>query len=204
MLIQFLEQDIYHFLIPEFSVSKGELVVVQIPDGAFFNPIAMELIARLTGEVINGKVKLNSKFTYVRPFRDTGLRRIFFPTTVDAYIKKCGNKANPVYNQIYQLPGVRPETQMKNLSGNVERELSVYIALSNINPIIFHLRGVGPVEGQKIYALVKKHVDAGGAAILIDHLEEFMNDCRCFVKARYLKDETPPYQQVEAAMKKYR
>ena len=58
MLLQFHQQTVDNFLIPSFTVTKGEIVIVQLPNGPFFRPVELKLIDIITGKTVSDKVEI--------------------------------------------------------------------------------------------------------------------------------------------------
>jgi hypothetical protein len=186
MILQFSEQIINNLLVPSFSLAKGEIVIIQIPEGALFYPLKQQIVEVLTGKVVNDSIEIVSPLKFVADFKESYFRYRFFPTTIDSLHNKNANRANPVYKNIYRTEGLTHQTKLKKVDNTLRRLISLYTTLSWTNNIVFDLTGIGPQGGQDIYRIVKAMVNSGGAAILIDHCDEFQNDCTMFIKARYL------------------
>src|ERR1044072_2061766 len=101
MLVKFLEQTIDNFLIPSFTLTKGEIVIIQLPNGHLFYPLSSAMIDIFTGKAINDKVEITSPFKYAEHFKENAFRRRFSPMTIGKYHDKYANKANPIYKKIY-------------------------------------------------------------------------------------------------------
>jgi hypothetical protein len=187
-LLQFDEQVVNDFLIPSFTISQGEIVIIKLPNGPFFYPVTVALSNILTQQVFNDHVKFTSAFKYVEHLKESRFRQRFFPISVGSYHKKYANPANPIYKKIYETSWITPKTKVKTLAGNPRKWLSLYTTLSWNNNIVFDLVAVDPQGGRDIYAFVKTMVNSGGAAILIDHFFEFKNDCTTFIEAEYIGD----------------
>lgn len=186
MLLKFLEQTIDNFRIPSFTLTKGQIVIIQLPNGPFFYPPSSAMIDILTGKAINDKVEISSPFKYAEHFKENEIRRKFFPMTVAKYHDKYANKVNPIYKQIYEIPWITPKMKAQSLAGTPRRQLCVYTTLSWTNNIIFDLVGVDLKGGQDIYKFVSTMVNFGGAAILLDNNDEFKHDCTTFMQATSL------------------
>jgi len=185
MLIQFDEQIINDVFIPSFTISRGEIVIIQLP-GKYFHPTNLALAKILTGEEGDEHVNTTSPFKYVEHFKESKFREYFLPTNIDSYHNKHANKLNPIYKKIYETPWLKSQIKVNTLAGYMRKCLALYTTLSWTNNIIFDLVGVDPQGGQEIYKFVKKVVQYGGAAILIDSRDEFKNDCTTFLKANYV------------------
>ena len=186
MLLKFNEQILNNFLIPSFSLNKGEMVIIQFPGGPYFIPLLTEMIEILTGKTANNKVEIISPLKYAEHFKESTFSRHFFPMSVGAYLSKYANMNNPIAKKIYDIEWMTPKIKVQTLAGNPRRQLSVYATLSWTSQIIFDLAGVDPQGGHEIYKFVKTIVIAGGTAILIDNNDEFKNDCTTFIQDKYL------------------
>ncbi len=186
MLLQFHQQTVDNFLIPSFSLTEGEIVIINFPNSSFFRPAELILIDILTGKISNDRVDIKASFKYAEHFQQSWLRDHFLPMTVGSYHDKYANKTNPVYKKIYDIPWMTPKIKVQTLAGNPRRQLSVYTTLSWSSNIIFDLAGVDPQGGQYIYNFIKNIVRQGGSAILFQCSNEFKNDCTKFIQAQYL------------------
>ncbi len=158
MLIRFSEQTINNFLIPSFTIDKGEIVIIQLFGGAFFYPEVAEISKILTGKIINENVEISSPFKFVEYFKENAFNYYFRPTTIGRYHKKYTNMANPIYKKIYDIPWITPQIRVNTLAGNPRKRLSLYTTLSWTNNIIFDLGGVDPLGGEEIFEFVKSTV----------------------------------------------
>ncbi|RAJ92698.1 hypothetical protein LX87_05029 [Larkinella arboricola] len=186
MLVKIQEQIVDNFLIPSFTLTKGEIVIIQLPGGSFFRPLEFALIDIITGKATYNNVELVSPLRYVEPFKESWFRQHFFPLTVGTYLNKNANKTNPVYQKIYDIKWITPNTKVQTLASTPQRQLALYTTLSWTNDFIFDLTGIGAQGGQEIYNFVKTTVHSGGSAILLDWTDEFKNDCTKFIQAKYL------------------
>jgi hypothetical protein len=189
MLLKFHQQTVDDFLIPSFSLTKGEIVIIQLPNGPCFYSVTRALIDKITGKNFGDKVEILSTFKYAEHFKESWFRDRFFPTTVGTYLDKNANKSNQVYKKIYDKPWMTPKIKVQTLAGTPRRQLSIYATLSWTSNLIFDLVGVDPQGGQDIYKFVKTDIQQGGSAILFDHYDEFKNDCTTFIQAQYLGDK---------------
>lgn len=189
MHLQFHQQTVDNFLIPSFSLTKGEIVIINLPNGVFFRPVELILIDIFTGKTYNDRVDIQAPFKYAEHFRENWFRSRFLPMTVGTYLDKNANKTNQVYKKIYEIPWMTPKIKIQTLAGNPRRQLSIYTTLSWTSNLIFDLAGVDPQGGRDIYEFVKTAVQQGGSAILFDWSDEFKNDCTAFIQAQYLGDK---------------
>jgi hypothetical protein len=189
MLISFPKQNLNNFIIPAFQINEGEIVVIELPGGALFSPILSEIKKILTGAVADSHVEINSKFRFVEHFKESFLNYHFSPVTISNYHQKHANKHNPIYEKIYNTPSLTTQTKVKTLAGDVRKKLEFYTALSWTNHLIFDLTGAELKGGSDIFGFVKQAIMPNGAAILIDHCDEFKNQCTTFIKVNYIGDD---------------
>ncbi|MEL1242986.1 hypothetical protein AAEO56_01820 [Flavobacterium sp. DGU11] len=183
MLIKFEEQIIDNYLIPEFTLSAGEIVVINL-HGHFYDLIK-KLNDLLASKVTSNKVQITVPLTYAPHIKFNRFWHFLFPMTVGKWINRHADKSNPIYKKIYENDDwLTSKTNIDNLAGSPRRFLSVCCTLSKTNTIIFDLAGVDPVGGKQIYELVKAEVEKGGAAILYDICNEFRNDCTTYLEAK--------------------
>jgi ABC-type sugar transport system ATPase subunit len=189
MLLKFTEQTINNFVIPSFTLNKGEIVVIHYLNGALFGSTYVELLNLLIGNVPNKNVQINIPLKHPEHIRENWFRYKFFPITIGEYLCKNANKMHPIYSKIYDIKWMNPKIKVKTLAGTPTRQLSLYATLSWTNNIIFDLKGVDPQGGKDIYEVVKTVVNAGGAAILLDCSDEFKDDCTTFIQVKYVGDK---------------
>lgn len=189
MLTKFSEQIVDNCYIPAFTLSMGDIIIIQLPNGPYFRPIELKMIDILTGKQPNDKIEIIKPSKYVEHIVERSFWYRLFPMTVGGYLDKYANKSNPIYKTIYDTKWITPKTKIEILAGNPRRQLSIYATLSWTNNIIFDLGGVEPQGGQQIYSIVKAVVKSGGSAILFDNNDEFRNDCTRFIETKYLRDE---------------
>lgn len=186
MLLKFNEQVIDNFLIPAFTLSKGEIVIIRLPNGPLTYALQLALVKMLTGKTANDKVKITSPLTFVEHFKESRFKSRFFPMTIGAYHRRYADQANPVYKKIFETHWITSHTKVKTLAGNLRKKLALYTTLSHTNHIIFDLAGVDPQGAQDIFGYVKTIVNNGGSAILLNYWDGFQNECTTFIKAGYL------------------
>jgi hypothetical protein len=181
-VIQTLGTTIGDFYIPPFTVDKGDIVMIQLPNGPYFYGLLARLVEILTGKKKDDTVQLKDKFRFAEHLTESRWRSMIYPMTVERYIKYYGNPDSDVTKRIYEFEGIKPNTKIVRLAGNPRKLLSLLTTFSWTNKIIFDLAGVDPTGGQQTFDLVKSHVDNSGAAILIESYDDFKNDCSKFVK----------------------
>lgn len=186
MLIRFPEQNFNNFIVPAFQINEGEIVVIELPGGALFQPLLSEIKNILTGAAAGNPVEINSEFGFVEHFKESFFNHYFSPTTIGSYHQKYANKCNLVYEKIYDTPGLTRQIKINTLAGNMRKKLALYTTLSWTNRLIFDLAGVDPKGGINIFGVVKQAIIPNGAAILIDHCDEFKDQCTTFIKVNYI------------------
>lgn len=188
MLINFFGQTANGFFIPSFTLSKGEIVIIHLPNEALIHEAPTQIIKLLLETTDNNRIEINSAFRYVKHLRESRFGDLFIPMTINRYHNRYANKANTIYKKIYDLEWMRPDIKINTLGGKVKRLLSLYTTLSWTNNIIFDLVGVDPQGGKDIYKYVKTIVEKGGAVIMFDTCDEFKNDCNAFVKVECMSN----------------
>lgn len=184
MLISFPKQNFNNFIVPAFQINEGEIVVIELPGGALFQPLLSKLKNMLTGT--DSPVVINSEFRFVEQFKESFLNYHFAPVTIGKYHQKHANKDNLVYETIYHNPSLTRRTKVNTLTGDVRKKLELYTTLSWANRLIFDLTGVDPKGGTDIFGVVKQAIIPNGAAILIDFCDEFKDQCTTFIKVNYI------------------
>ena len=164
------------FWIPPFKLDKGEVTGILLYGGSHFYDLERELINIFSGVIENQNFINYESLTYVENFRESRLRRIFYPTTVKEFIKFNGRE-NEVSNKIYEIDFIKPKTKVNTLAGNPRRQLTLYTALSYTNKLIFDLVGQDPLGAQETFEIVKKHINNDGAAILLDNFDDMEANC---------------------------
>ncbi|MDB5150960.1 MAG: hypothetical protein JWQ57_4980 [Mucilaginibacter sp.] len=186
MLIRFPEQNFNNFIVPAFQINEGEIVVIELPGGALFHPLLSEIKNILTGAAADNPVEINSDFRFVEHFKESFFNHYFSPVTIGNYHQKHANKCNLVYEKIYDSPGLTKQIKVNALAGDMRKKLALYTTLSWTNRLIFDLAAVDPRGGTNVFSVVKQAIMPNGAAILIDHCDEFKNQCTTFIKVNYI------------------
>lgn len=169
--------------IPPFRVDKGEVLIIQLPNGPYFTDLLFTLRDILTGKEKNETVNVTEQLRFTDHIIESRWRTLIFPLTVERYIRQKGNPDNmEVANKIYECEGIKPNTKISCLAGNPRKLLSLLTTFSWTDKIIFDLTGVDPIGGRQAYELVKAQIDKSGVAVLIDHRDDFKDDCTRLVK----------------------
>lgn len=183
MLINFPKQNFNNFIVPAFQINEGEIVVIELPGGALFQPLLSKLKSILTGT--DSPIEINSEFRFVEHFKESFLNYHFAPVTIGKYHQKHANKHNPVYEKIYNTPSLATRTKVNTLAADVRKKLELYTTLSWTNHLIFDLTGTDPKGGTDLFGAVKQAIIPNGAAILVDLCDEFKDQCTTFIKVNY-------------------
>lgn len=177
MVLNFQEKIIEDFLIPSFTLNKGEIIIIEIPNGLEFQKISLRLIEILT--------EICSEIKYVEHFKENSFLNKLFPMTIGRYLKSCDE--NSIYkNKIYEIEWIKPEIKINSIIGSKRRLLSLYKTLTFTKNIIIDLVGVDPIGGIEIYKILKQNQEENGSVILFDSCNEFENDCTNFIRAKYI------------------
>jgi hypothetical protein len=170
------------FYIPPFTVDKGDIVIIELPNGPHFTEVLFRMVDVLTRKKEISSVAMNADFVFVNHIVEEGWTRFFRPMTVRRFIKRNANPSDWSVNKVYDLCDLKPTTQVRRLTNNHKKLLSMLTALSRTNNIIFDLLGVDPTGGKMAYDIVKENARKGGTVILLDNCDEFKNDCTKYIR----------------------
>ncbi len=176
-----------NFYIPPFELKAGELIVIHIFNGAHFYETEMFLKNIFCGNVKNENVEIYKELAFVEHFKESELRRIFCPITVNEFLKKNSNPNSSYSTKIYETKWINEKTKVNSLVGNPRKLLSLYATLSKTNNIIFDVAGQDPIGAQQTYDIVKNEVKKGGSAILLDGFDDMKNDCTKYIELQWIK-----------------
>lgn len=157
-------------VIPSFTITSGEIVVIHLPSGPIFQTVVQGFQSWFTDF---------SQFWYVRRMPH---RRLFFPMKVSAYIAKYGNPGHPIISSMYRFTDIGPDTTVSSLVCGDEKILALVTAISVNKNIVIDLLGVVAVKGPLVFNLLKENVAAGGAVVLLDTNLEFKEECTRFIE----------------------
>lgn len=187
MILESKGITIDQYFIPPFDLRERELVVVSLLSGPYFQEIKTRLINILTAKVVSDAVQVYQPLTYVPHFKESLIRRHFYPVTVGEYVKKNVRQHPDFVSKIYAHDVISKCTKMNTLLENQRQLINLYATLSNTNHIIFDLIGQGPEGADTSYHIVKEMVKQRGAAILLDNFPDMKNDCTKYLELQILK-----------------
>ncbi|KXX66940.1 hypothetical protein [Flammeovirga sp. SJP92] len=172
------------FKIPPFELNEGELLRIYLCSGGGFLELEKELVKLFTGERNIPELEIHHDLTFVDRIKESKLRSIFFPMTVEKYIKHKGKPDSDISNRIYQIDDfIKPKTKIITLPGNHMKWLSLLTVFSKSNKIIFDLLGQDPLGVEKTLGLVNESIIRGGSAILLDNFDDLETKSDKFIRA---------------------
>lgn len=176
-LFRFPGATIGRFYIPPFTVSAGEIVIIGFPGGPYF----METV-----RLIVPQLREISPFIYAKKIGSRSFWRKLFPETVKAYVMKNGNPDHAIIQEIYQLPGVHPHSDIHRVNANDQTIIQLCCALSLSNTIMADFQAVGVAREDLFLELVTQQVQRHqGAALLFDDCRNLQHRCTRFITAEY-------------------
>ena len=182
MLIQFKEQKIGDYIIPSFTLSENEIIVLKFPNEPSAYTATSILNNFLTGKIANSSVIINKQFTYVKHSGYNHFIDIFFPLTVKRLISRAANNPSSTYRKISEeINWLKPNTKIEKLAGGHRKLIFIFSTFSKTQNIIFDLMGLDTDNRRKIYNIVKSNVSNQGAAILYDFWDDFKYDNSEFI-----------------------
>jgi hypothetical protein len=174
------------FYLPPFTLNAGEILIINLFNGAHFYKTEMLLKDVLAGNTKNENIIIHQKLTFAEHFTESAFRRIVYPVTVQEYLKKHASPDSPYAAKIFDIDGIHNKTKVNSLTGTPKRLLSLYATLSTTNTIIFDLAGQDPAGAQETYKIVKEEVKKGGAAILLDGYDDLKTDCTKYIELEWI------------------
>lgn len=186
MILDFKEQIVGDFLIPAFTLNKGDIIVINLLNSRYF----FELIEAMNKLLIQtNQQNTTSPLIYVeRHLVKRNLRERLLPTTIDKWLKTNANLQNSIYKEDYNhISKLPPKTQIRSFNGVNLKILSILTTLSYTNNLTVDLAAVQPVVVEDVFSLLKKTAANGGAVIVYDRYDEFKDECTLYLEAKYLK-----------------
>lgn len=176
-----------HYFIPPFELREGELVIIYLEGGAYFDDLKEQLLAIFAGKVHHENVKVIKPLTFAAPIEESALKRIFNPMSVGRYLKKNANLKKSVL-RIFEIDNFTKKDKVKNLETSERKRLSLCAVFSKTKYVSFDLRGEGAAYFNKTYQFAKNEIKNDSAAILIDWSDDLKNDCSKFIAIEWLAD----------------
>jgi hypothetical protein len=161
------------FTIPPFDLYEGELITLFLYGGAHFQGLKTALVDIFTGKTKNSACSVIEALTYVggSPFKENSFKQLFFPATIDSYIKSKNIENNSIAKRIYNLNGITPKRKVCTLGCTERKLLYLYTTLSDTNKIVFDFLGQDLRGSIETFNIVEEFVLKGGAVILLDCFE---------------------------------
>lgn len=181
-MVQSKGLTIDNFYIPPFTVNKGDMVIIELPNGPHFSEVLFKMVDLLTRRQESPDIHVSADFKFVSHITETGWKRFFRSMTVGRYIREHSNPTNKIVDKVYDICNIKPSTEIRRMQGNHRKILSMLNTLSWTNNFIFDLVGVDPTGGAKAYDLAKENIRNDGTVILLDNYDDFKNDCTRYIK----------------------
>ncbi|KQX15826.1 hypothetical protein [Flavobacterium sp. Root420] len=191
-----------YFYVPPFVLGEGEVVVLFLSNGGYFYDTEMFLKDIFCDTTKRENVIIHKKMTFVEHFKESSFRRTFYPTTVGEYLRKNANLNDPFSKKIYEIEWITSKTKMNSLAGKPRRLLCLYAALSKTKDIVFDLVGVDPKGSDFIFKMVKKAIENGGSAILLDSFPDMKEHASKYIEVEWNKDMLPPVKEFKLNLNK--
>ncbi|TPG41749.1 hypothetical protein [Flavobacterium pectinovorum] len=179
------------FYVPPFVLREGEVVVLFIYKGGDYYDAEVFLRDIFCGKIKHENVILHRKMTFVDYFRRSYFRDNFFPLTVGRYLKKNADLKSPFASKIFEDKWIKKETKIEKLAGTPRKLLTLYAALSKTKDIVFDLRALDWEGTEFAFKMVNDAVKDGGAAILLDGIENMKEYASNFIELEWNKDKLP-------------
>ena len=176
------------FYIPPFDLKTGEIVVLNLLNGAHFYETEMFLKAIFIGETAHNAVTTHRKLTFVEHFIEPRFRRLFSPVTVGEYLKKNADLSSSFASKIYENKWITLKTKVNALAGTPRKLLSLYATLSKTNQLVFDLVALDPSGVEMAYNVVKEVASHGGSAILLDGFGDIKDNRAKFIALEWIND----------------
>lgn len=157
------------FRIPPFELNEGEFISIGLYGGQHFYDLSMQLIDLFCGKKTISELEMHQNMRFVEHFKESRLKGIFCPMTVEKYVRTKGKAGSEVLDRIYEVDDrLQPKTRINTLPGNPKKWLSLFTTLSHSDRIVFDLVGQDPVGCDQTIEFVNEYVEKGGSAILLD------------------------------------
>jgi hypothetical protein len=188
MLIESKGMQFGKFHIPPFTLRKGEIVVINLGNGAHNFELTKDVVSVLEGNMKQDGTQVLQPLTFVNHFRQSRFRRLFSSTSVGQYIRKNADTSNQYTEKIYEIPYITAKTKVNSLAGTPRKLLALYTTLSRTKNITFDLAGLDPAGAAEIYTRVNRVAANGGAAILLDWTDGMKDNCTSYLQLKHEKN----------------
>ncbi|MFD2938808.1 hypothetical protein [Flavobacterium notoginsengisoli] len=179
------------FFIPPFTLYEGEIIVLYLHNTKYTYENEMYLKNIFCGTVKHDNVVLDRKMTFVDYFRESNFRDTFFPSTINKFIKKDADLANPFLVKLFEDKYVTGKTKMHNLGGTQRKLLNLYKTLLKTKDIVFDLGGIDPQGCVLTFKLVQEAVRDNGSAIILTGFDNLKEYAPKFVTIEWNDGDTP-------------
>lgn len=180
------------FYVPPFVLREGEVVVLFVYNGSYFYDAEMYLKNIFCGNIKHENVTIHKKMTFVDFFRESNFRAVFFPSTVNRYLKNPVDLTNPFLVKLFEDKYVTRKTKMNKLGGTQRKLLNLYVTLSKTKDIVFDLAGQDPRGANLTFKMVKDAVKDGGSAILLDNFSDMQEHASKYIELEWNEGYVPP------------
>gem|GEM_PF-5618592 len=166
-------------LIPSFTVSRGNIVVIKLPHGALFSWLTSSFadhIKRQTSDIAPA-------FAYVDYSPGTSLKRLFSPVSIKDYVHKAGNPSSPAIAEMYKSTEFSPGTKLSSLISGDQKLLALLVTLSRTPHVILNMSGLDPERAKRIFSILQDNASRQGTSIILDLCDEFKSECTHFIES---------------------
>ena len=180
------------FYIPPFVLYEGEIVVLFLYNGQHFYDTEMYLKDIFCGNTKHENVTLHKNMTFVDFFRESNFKDIFFPSTINRYLKKHTDFSNLFLLKLFEDKYVTRKTRINKLGGTQRKLLNLYVTLSKTKDIVFDVAGLDPQGALLTFTMVEETVKNGGSAILLDGFDDLKQHTSKYIELEWNEGYTPP------------
>lgn len=176
------------FYLPPFALKIEEVVILYLQGGAHFFELEAYFKSMFSKKINHENVTINIPLSPVTFIKESSVRSLLFPITVDECLKKYANNISPFSKKIYEVEWITKKTKVNTLPAKERKKLTLFIAMSHTNYIITDLAGLSTGGATEIYELIKENVNKGGAAIVLDYFDDLKNEADKFIELQMLKE----------------
>ncbi|MHC0440811.1 hypothetical protein [Flavobacterium sp. 3-210] len=184
-----IKTDTYY--IPPFTLYEGEIIVLFLYNGMHFYDTEMYLKDIFCGIIKHENVTVNRKMSFVDFFKESKFRDIFFPATVNRFLKKDADLTNPFLVKLFEDIYVTRKTKINKLGGTQRKLLNLYKTFSKTKDIVFDVAGLDPHGATLTFKMVNEVVKNGGSAILLDGFDDMKEHTSKFITLEWNDGSLP-------------